>query len=180
MQINSFMTIGGMGSRLKSISSLEKQNLYWWDKTIQEWNMSLIPNLKLLGHEKTKSRHETLMEIQDLENVLIVDCDIIPFGMPELSYETDEVVCFISTRKKWGSVLVENDIVVECSETPTDWTTKLSGVYFIKSMRDLLNKMENPNSIISGMQNPKVYYEDTFIRLGDREDYLENMKKECV
>ena len=180
MKVSKYITIGVYGSRLKCLSSLEKQNLYWWDKTILEWNTMLIPDIQLLGHDKTTSRKETLMEIKDMENVLIVDCDIIPFQMPELTYETDEVVCFISTKKKWGSVLVENGVVVESNEKPTEWNTKLSGVYFIKSMKTLLENMDNPNSIISGMDKPKVYYENTFVRLGDRTDYMENIKIECV
>ena len=47
-------------------------------------------------------------------------------------------------------------------------------------MKTLLENMDNPNSIISGMDKPKVYYENTFVRLGDRTDYMENIKIECV
>jgi hypothetical protein len=40
-------------------------------------------------------------------------------------------------------------------------------------MSDMLHKMQDDNSIASGMLGAKAVYEDTFIRLGDVEDYYE-------
>jgi hypothetical protein len=177
-EINVVVSVGGSGSRLKCLSNLEKQNLYFWDKTIIDWIGTIYPNHYTIGVNKTKSRRETLNEIRSWNNVLLFDCDIIPFGMPELSFKTDEVVCFTSTKKKYGSVKIENGLVVESTEKQSTWENKLSGAYFIKSVSKLLERMSDDNSVISGMDKPKVYFEDTFVRLGDREDYLEAIKKE--
>ena len=50
---------------------------------------------------------------------------------------------------------------------------KCSGVYFVKSVSELLKNMTDDNSIASGMIGAKTIKETTFIRLGDVEDYFE-------
>jgi hypothetical protein len=50
---------------------------------------------------------------------------------------------------------------------------KCSGMYFVKSIDRLLNSMTDDNSVASGMIGARVIEEDTFIRVGDVEDYYE-------
>lgn len=172
--INSYITIGGQGSRLKSLSPIDKYRLYYKDKRIIDWILTIVPTAKLLGHKKTNSRKETLLEIANQENVLIIDCDIIPFGL-DLSLidtRTDGIFVFRSDKDKWGSAEINNERLVSCDESNNISDYKCSGVYYIKNMRDTLDKMEQ-NSIASGIIGAKAIVESSFARFGDIEDYIE-------
>lgn len=172
--MKSYITIGGIGSRLKNISPKDKHLLYYKDKRIIEWIQDIIPGSVIVGHKKTNNRIETLKQIDNCENILIIDCDIIPFGFKKslITEETDAVFVFQSTKNKWGSVAIdENEKIIESSETSSISNIKCSGIYFIKNLHNTIQKMTNPNSIVSGMVGSNIIYEDTFLRLGDVEDY---------
>lgn len=171
-----YVTIGGQGSRMKSISPVDKHLLYYKNKRIIDWIFALIPEAELLGTEKTSSRKNTLQQIKNEKNVVIIDCDIIPFGINLNQIYFDSVYVFVSNKKKYGSIIVENDTVKYSSEKENISKIKCSGIYCVKDMGILLRNMED-NSIISGMTGAKVIYENTFKRFGDVEDYYESISR---
>lgn len=171
-----YITIGGIGSRLKTISPLDKHELYYQEKKIIEWILDIVPNAIIIGKEKTNNRKETLEQIPHKDNVLIIDCDIIPFNfnINQISEDQDSVFVFSSNKKKYGSVLLDkNNQIIKSSENDNISNIKCSGIYYIKNLEPTLNKMKGPNSIISGMIGAKAIYENSFIKLGDIEDYIE-------
>jgi len=172
--MNIYVTIGGQGTRLKCLSPKDKHLLYFKNKKIIDWILEIVPEAKILGNKKTKSRKETLFEIADQKNVLIIDCDIIPFGLDISLIDTDcdNIFTFKSDRDKWGSAKINNGILINCDEKSNISNYKCSGIYYIKNMKDTLNKMKD-NSIASGIIGAKSIVENTFVRLGDLEDYME-------
>lgn len=171
--MNVFITVGGEGTRLKAISSVDKHLLYYRDKRIIEHTLSIFPNAKIIGQTKTNSRVETLNEIINESNALILDCDIIPiYDWHTIDLTENTIFAFTSSKNKYGSLIVNNRRVVECSETDNISNIKCSGAYFVQSVGDLISKMQSQNSIASGMIDAKVLIEKSFIRVGDVEDYL--------
>ena len=86
---------------------------------------------------------------------------------------------FTSNVLKYASILLDNNNqIISTSENKNISNIKSSGVYFIKNLKETLSKMTD-NSILSGMIGAKVIYEDTFIRLGDIEDYTFAVKNIC-
>lgn len=168
-----FVTIGGSGTRMKEISPFDKQFIYYRDKRIIEHIFQIFPDAILLGSNKTNSRRETLQEIANEEDCLIVDCDIIPFGLPDLQFDCDSLFYFNSDKPKYGSILIEDDKLLAVDEKNSISKNKCSGIYFVKSMSRLLEQMKDDNSLASGMIGAKVIQENTFIKLGDVEDYYE-------
>lgn len=168
-----FVTIGGSGTRMKEISPFDKQFIYYRDKRIIEHIFQIFPYANLLGDNKTNSRRETLQEIANEEDCLIVDCDIIPFGLPDLQFDGDTLFYFNSDKPKYGSILIEDDKLLAVDEKNSISKNKCSGIYFVKSMSRLLEQMKDDNSLASGMIGAKVIQENTFIKLGDVEDYYE-------
>jgi len=173
--INKYITIGGHGTRLKNISSIEKQNLYFWNKKIIDHIYGIFPDAKVVGLTKTNSRRETLRQINDRYNVLIIDCDIIPFNidLKDIDINKNNVYTFTSAKNKYGSIVVENNSVVSSSEYNNLSKVKCSGVYFCKDLQSVIENMTDPNSIVSGMIGANIIMEKTFKRLGDIEDYYE-------
>lgn len=171
-----YVTVGGSGTRLKPISPKDKQLLYYKDKRIIDWIFDICPQAQLLGDVKTGSRKETLQEIKHQTDVVIIDCDIIPFELNLSEFINDTVYVFNSDKNKYGSVVIENGKIKSSSEKNNISTTKCSGVYCIKNMEQLLNKMNDDNSIVSGMYGADVIYENTFLRFGDLEDYCESIQ----
>lgn len=172
--MNIYVTIGGQGTRLKCLSPKDKHLLYFKNKKIIDWILEIVPEAKILGNKKTKSRKETLFEIADQKNVLIIDCDIIPFGLDVSLIDTncDNIFIFESDKNKWGSAKIKNGILINCDEKSNISDCKCSGIYYIKNMENTLNKMQD-NSIASGIIGAKCIVENTFVRLGDLEDYME-------
>lgn len=168
-----FVTIGGSGTRMKEISPFDKQFIYYREKRIIEHIFQIFPYANLLGDNKTNSRRETLQEIANEEDCLIVDCDIIPFGLPDLQFDGDTLFYFNSDKPKYGSILIEDDKLLAVDEKNSISKNKCSGIYFVKSMSRLLEQMKDDNSLASGMIGAKVIQENTFIKLGDVEDYYE-------
>ncbi len=171
--MNIYVTIGGQGTRLKSLSPKDKHTLYFKNKRIIDWILEIVPQAKLLGSKKTKSRKETLSEIRHEKHVLIIDCDIIPFGfsLDMIDTECDNIFVFKSKRNKWGSAKIKDDILIGCDEKNNISNHKCSGIYYIKDMEKTLKKMSD-NSIASGIIGAKIIIEDSFVRLGDVEDYM--------
>lgn len=172
--MNIYVTIGGQGTRLKCLSPKDKHLLYFKNKRIIDWILEIVPEAKILGNKKTKSRKETLFEIVGQKNILIIDCDIIPFGLDINLIDTDydNIFIFESNRNKWGSAKIKNGILINCDEKSNISNYKCSGIYYIKNMENTLNKMQD-NSIASGIIGAKSIVENTFVRLGDLEDYME-------
>jgi hypothetical protein len=175
--MNIIITIGGSGTRLKCISPIDKHLLYYKNKRIIEWIEDILPDAKIIGQTKTNSRYETLYSIKDMEDCLIIDCDIIPFGI-DLSFDksNDLIFVFTSNKNKWGSIKIDDDKLINASETDSISNIKCSGAYFIKNINTLLNNMTNKDSIASGMIGASIKYENTFLRFGDIEDYKESIK----
>lgn len=168
-----FVTIGGSGTRMKEISPFDKQFIYYREKRIIEHIFQIFPYANLLGDNKTNSRRETLQEIANEEDCLIVDCDIIPVGLPDLQFDGDTLFYFNSDKPKYGSILIEDGKLLAVDEKNSISKNKCSGIYFVKSMSRLLEQMKDDNSLASGMIGAKVIQENTFIKLGDVEDYYE-------
>ena len=168
-----YITIGGQGSRLKSISPLDKHLLYMGRHTIIEHILSIFPTAILLGNKKTNSRKETLQEIKNKTDCLIVDCDVIPVGIGQMQFDENTLFYFQTQKKKYGSIIIENGRLHKANEKENISNDKCSGIYYIKSMQHLLESMTDENSIASGMIGAKVVEETTFVRVGDVEDYYE-------
>jgi hypothetical protein len=173
--MNSYITIGGLGSRLKNISPIDKYLLYYKNKRIYEWILDIIPQAKLIGHNKTKNRKSTLSLIPQQTDILIIDCDIIPFefNINKINTNNDCIFVFHSCINKYGSLSVDsNNKVIGCSEKNNISNIKCSGIYYIKNLSKTISNMTDPNSIASGMIGSDIIYENTFKRLGDIEDYM--------
>ena len=147
----------------------------------------------------TGSRKEQLELIRDWKNVLIVDCDVIPvFAKPTFvpdfkeyfewlpTQPNDYIFCFKSSLSKYcglhftfdgaecqSSGCLESAIEREVSERPM---LRGSGLYFLKYVGATVDRMTDQNSIASGMIGAKMTPEQTFIRVGDPEDYLSALK----
>lgn len=147
----------------------------------------------------TESRKHSLELIRDLKNVLVVDCDVIPvFAKPTFvpdfkeyfewlpTQPNDYIFCFASSSQKYcglhftfdgaecqSSGCLESAIEHEVSERPMP---RASGLYFLKDVGATVDRMTDPNSIASGMIGARMIFENTFIRVGDPEDYLNALK----
>ena len=147
----------------------------------------------------TGSRKEQLELLGNWKNVLIVDCDVIPvFAKPTFvpdfkeyfewlpTQPNDYIFCFASSSPKYcglhftfdgaecqSSGCLESAIEHEVSERPMP---RASGLYFLKDVGATADRMTDHNSIASGMIGAKMTPEQTFIRVGDPEDYLNALK----
>jgi len=147
----------------------------------------------------TDSRKAQLELIRDWKNVLIVDCDVIPvFAKPTFvpdfkeyfewlpTQPNDYIFCFKSSLSKYcglhftfdgaecqSSGCLESAIEREVSERPM---LRVSGLYFLKYVGATVDRMTDQNSIAFGMIGAKMTSEQTFIRVGDPEDYLSALK----
>ena len=173
--INKYITVGGQGTRLNNLSTVDKQHLYYQDKKIIEHILCIFPDAQIVGQNKTASRLDTLKLIKDKNNILVIDCDIIPFGIniENLDISQDAIYVFNSKKNKYGSVIIENNRVIRCSENNSISNTKCSGVYFIKNLDILIANMQHKDSIVSGMIGANTILENTFKRMGDIDDYYE-------
>ncbi len=171
--MKTYITVGGQGTRMKSLSPSEKHQLYYGDKKILEHLFDIFPNAILVGDKKTKSRKETLKELQGEEDCLIVDCDVIPYGCQQEPFNKDTIYAFNSEKNKYCSLLESNGLLSNAFENESITNIKASGVYFVKSIDLLLERMVDENSLASGMISADIKKEDTFIRVGDVEDYYE-------
>lgn len=133
------ITANGSGERMKSITDGPKFSLFYKGKRILEHLIDVFPTAKVLTHydipyidqgriikcEPTNSRRETLEFIQDMENVLIVDCDIIPDTLKSLKHSPPEDVTFWKYGDNTRTEAIPN------------------GLYFLKSVKDRLEAMKD-------------------------------------
>lgn len=172
-----YITIGGIGSRLKCLSPKDKYLLYYKNRRIIEWILEILPEAKIIGEEKTSSRKETLGLIPEKEDILIIDCDIIPFGFSYDLLDTDAncVFAFVTSKTKYGSIEInQKNVIIKSDENNNISKIKCSGIYYIKNLEDTMSKMLD-NSIVSGMIGSKIIIEDSFMRFGDAQDYLDSI-----
>jgi len=189
------ITANGEGSRMRGISPRAKHLLYYGGKRICEAirdAFSAYGPVYILTHyefpyegmewikcEPTKTRKETLKALRGWENVLIVDCDIIPLGItPELmryvmESAADCIWSFQSDNPKYGGLAMdESGRLTYAKEHDAGATLRASGAYFLKDVSATLDKMEDPNGLAAAMIGAALIQENTFVRIGDVEDYL--------
>lgn len=191
------ITANGEGSRMKGISPAPKHLLYYGGKRIvdhirdcfpKEWPVKVLTRYDTPGHDVikcgvTRDRAQTLQAIADMQNALVVDCDVIPIcdfekifknlNPPATIPEEDCIFCFEGGGPKYCGVWEgEGGELARAEERADSATLRASGVYFLKKVRETLEKMKDPNSIASAMIGANIFCEKRFIRLGDPEDYM--------
>ncbi len=196
------ITASGEGSRMKAISPKPKHLLYYGGKRIID---CIVEVLKPFGDVRvfgaypgsenadnwmvcgpTGSRKEQLELIRDWKNVLIVDCDVIPvFAVTDwkelvkkfFAGPYDMIVYFDSDNPKYGGLEMSDDYRLKSAkERGHSQKYRASGLYFLKDVGATVDRMADPNSIASGMIGARMIFENTFIRVGDPEDYLNALK----
>lgn len=194
-EITVVITANGEGRRMKGISPLPKHLLWYGGSRIIDCirdSVAGIGPVKVLtrhdtpGHDviccpETATRAQTLSQIADMKNVLLVDCDVIPIGALEYFNGTkaplfNYLFYFESEDQKYGGIWIADVAVVRAEERASGTPTRASGVYFLKSVREIIKKMTDPDSVASGMIGALPVFENSFIRLGDPEDYLNALK----
>lgn len=169
------ITAGGEGSRMKAISPLSKEEIYWGQWKVKDWIKKVIKDAELLKCS-TNSRWETLIGLTG--SCLIIDCDVIPFGIENRKWNRDTIWTFYSEKMKYSNLVIKGGKLVGASESSSSSGFKSSGVYYLKDITETLKKMElgNKNSIAEAMIGADVKVETEFVRLGDVEDYMEALK----
>lgn len=167
------ITANGKGERMKGLSPLPKYELYYGDKKIIDHLLSIYPEAEVLTGFPSNSRKETLERIRDYTDCLIIDCDIILEKRMPVDNDNDCLYYFNSDKDKYSSLIIDGNYeVFRASETIKVGENKSSGLYFVKSVASLLEKMSD-NSIAEGMIGAKAYLENSIIKLGDPTDYYE-------
>jgi hypothetical protein len=137
--------------------------------------LGIFPGAEVLEGKPSNSRRETLEYIRDYTDVLIVDCDVIPVGFNNTVIPTgreDMVWFFNSDKDKYSSLSIIQDSVARASEKEKISNNRCSGLYFVKSISSLLDRMTT-DSIAEAMLGSWAIPEKIFIKLGDPEDYYE-------
>jgi hypothetical protein len=187
-KITVVITAKGRGERMKGFGPQPKHLLYYRDKRIIDHIKECFTTCEVLDGEPDNNRTETLELLRGRKNVLIVDCDIIPLehGLYYLDSidgklqkgDKDVIWCFDSDNPKYGGLYPDKNYflqkVVEKGDTQTK--CRASGLYFLKDVGATIDRMTDLNSIASGMIGAKMVFENTFIRVGDPEDYLAALK----
>ena len=169
------ITANGKGERMKCLSPKPKHHLYYKDKKIIDHLKILFPEAEIIEGKPSESRRETLEYIRDYTDCLIIDCDIIP---SKIDFQNEDFLYYFTSNKdKYGSLDINEDVyggprVMRASETKSISQNKCSGVYFVKSVSELLDRMKT-DSIAEAMIGAKAIKEDSFIKLGDPQDYYE-------
>lgn len=172
----------GEGSRMKGFSPKPKHLLYYGGQRIIGRIKACFEGyeVEVMEGSPTASRTETLELLRGRKNVLICDCDVIPDGWVNSSgnWSTDLIWIFISQNQKYGGIDFDVDCrVFSVSEKGNnELTHRTSGLYFLKDVGATIDRMTDPNSIASGMIGARMIKENTFIRVGDPEDYLAALK----
>jgi len=163
--MNVVITANGKGERMKGYG-VPKHELPYKGKSILQHLLDVFPKALVLTHYEvqaplvmkcppTNSRKETLNFIRNMEDVLIVDCDI---WLKEFSHNQ----------------LYADTVFFKFDDEPhfekIDEHSVCSGLYYVKSVKDLISRMTRPDSIYSGMQEATQFYLNT-IHLGTPNDY---------
>lgn len=162
--MNVVITANGQGERMKQYG-VPKHELPYKGLPIIEHLLNVFPNAYVLTHydikapnvikcEPTKSRKETLQNLANWRNVLIVDCDIYIKEFPFNHIYEDTVFFKYGNEPHFQEI--EPNIVC-------------SGLYYVQSMNELLKNMDD-DSIYSGMKEATMCYQDS-IHLGTPHDY---------
>jgi hypothetical protein len=198
-KITVVITARGEGSRMKAISPRPKHLLYYGGKRIIDHiKEAFAPfcEIEILEGKPTKNRAETLELLRGRKNVLICDCDVIPvFAKPTFisdfkdffdwlpSQPLDYIFCFASGSPKYCGLRFDfsdggTELLTAATEREdaSKRILRASGLYFLKDVGGTIDRMTDPNSIASGMIGAKSIPEQTFIRLGDPDDYLNELK----
>lgn len=173
MNYQVIITANGANTRMRAITDLPKFSLFYKNDRILEWLLGMFPTAKVLTHYEipyidqskiikclpSASRKETLANLKGMENVLIVDCDIIPilpsgFDIPEPTKDMN----------------ISGDIVFWKHSDNSKTEAIPSGLYFIKSIDKLLTKMQN-DSIPFSHFHPLAYLNT--IHLGTIKEYYD-------
>lgn len=201
------ITANGNGERMKGLSPRPKHLLYYGGKRIIDHIIEALQpfgDVRVFGRfpdhlppgvwlecGETESRKAQLELIRDWENVLIVDCDVIPvFPGVEKQKEFFELMCFgdplfakdtiwyfESDCPKYGGLeMSAGGYLIAAKERGQGHKYRASGLYFLKHVGATLDRMADPNSIASGMDEARMIFENTFIRVGDAADYLNALK----
>ncbi len=203
------ITANGEGSRMKALSPKPKHLLYYGGKRIIDHIIDALQPFGRayvfgrdrdgfdekywMGSRATKNRKEQLELIRDWENVLIVDCDVIPVFASEcfkdptpkirrdfesmIELEQDAIWCFESDTPKYGGLeMSETGTLAAAAERGQGHKYRASGLYFLKHVGATVDRMTDPNSIAAAMVGARMIFENTFIRVGDPEDYLNALK----
>lgn len=200
------ITANGNGERMKGLSPRPKHLLYYGGKRIIDHiieAMQPFGDVRVFGRfpdhlppgtwmecGETESRKAQLELIRDWQNVLIVDCDVIPvfekdyknappswFSEPKVKLDKDTIWYFESDCQKYGGLeMSAGGYLAAAKERGQGHKYRASGLYFLKHVGATIDRMTDPNSIASGMIGARMIFENTFIRVGDVEDYLNALK----
>ncbi|MBK7377293.1 MAG: NTP transferase domain-containing protein [Chitinophagaceae bacterium] len=200
------ITANGEGSRMKALSPKPKHLLYYGGKRIIDCivealqpfgrvyvfgrDREVLPEGVWMGCTETANRKAQLELLRNWENVLIVDCDVIPVfegdTTPEpgekyypllKTLEQDAIWCFESDNPKYGGLeMSETGTLSAAKERGQGHKYRASGLYLLKHVGATVDRMTDPNSIAAAMIGARMVYENTFIRVGDPEDYLNALK----
>lgn len=166
------ITANGQGTRMKGLTPLPKHELYYGDKKIIDHLLSIYPEAEVLTGFPSNSRKETLAKVKDYTDCLIIDCDIVlPFAL-DFNGQNDALFYFESTKDKYSSIQTDDDMVIAACERASISNKKSSGVYFVRSVLDLLQRMKT-DSIAEAMIGATAYPENYIVKLGDPTDYYE-------
>ena len=141
----------------------------------------------------TESRKAQLELIRGWKNVLVVDCDVIPVFAAEsfkdptpkirrdfestIELDEDTIWYFDSDNPKYGGLEMEkNGTLAAAKERGHGHKYRASGLYFLKDVGSTVDRMKDQNSIAAAMVGARMIFENTFIRVGDPEDYLNALK----
>lgn len=192
------ITANGEGSRMKGISPAPKHLLYYGGKRAYEHIRDALDaygpvyiltsfefeyqGVEWIKCQPASTRRETLENLRGWENVLIVDCDIIPFGADDIRWaiklQSDFIWYFHSDSPKYGGLAMdESGRLTFAAERDPDACMRASGLYLLKNMDLTLEKMKaDPNGLAAAMIGAKMISERTFVRFGDIEDYQNAVK----
>lgn len=174
-------TTGGSATRMQRIAPVPKQFVYYKGKQIQQWIRELLQEVHFVGDGDSPTRYHTLLPLAHLRNVCIVDCDVIPFGVRELDFTNDTVLAFPAYSAKYGHITLDHfGKLANVQERGSGLGLKCSGVYYVREMQTLLDRMQhNPNSIADAMRGADVLRESSTIRVGDADDYYNALGLRC-
>lgn len=203
------ITANGEGSRMKAISPKPKHLLYYGGKRIIDCIVEALQPFGEVfvfgvypGSENadnwmvcgpTGSRKEQLELLRGWQNVMVVDCDVIPVFSAEsfkdptpkirrdfestIELGQDAIWYFDSDNQKYGGLeMDENCRLKSAKERGQGQKKRASGLYFLKDVGATVDRMTDPNSIAAAMIGARMIFENTFIRVGDPEDYLNALK----
>lgn len=195
MKIEIIITANGKSERMRGVSPLPKHRLYLGSERVYEAQIRILsafgrvrvltcydcPGLsdeQIIRCEPTENRMETLLAISKERNVLICDCDILPVGLTAWNTVTDAIWYFRSSDARYCG-LVKNAAgqrLLHAFERDRGAQLRASGLYFVKDVSELLARMDGDrNSIAAAMPGAWMVEENTFLRFGETQTYLDTV-----